>query len=201
MDADRPVVMPEDEVQFRLAQLLLLMNAMDNHKHPGATLERIGYYDFLSANPFLVVEPDSREASLLRLAGFDPQVLSYASSGQRFTSRRERIQHDLSLLVAYGCCTVKNEQGGLVYGITSAGRELTAHLTATYARSFTTAAEVVVGKLRRLSDARLRRETASWLRVDGSSRPAAVLASVLATVDDGRAVLQPREQSYAEEDR
>lgn len=49
MDADRPVVMPEDEVQFRLAQLLLLMNAMANQKPPGANLERIAYYDFLSA--------------------------------------------------------------------------------------------------------------------------------------------------------
>ncbi|GEB60049.1 ABC-three component system middle component 2 [Streptomyces gardneri] len=201
MDTDRPVVMPEDEVQFRLAQLLLLMNAMADQKPYGANLERIAYYDFLSANPFLVVEPDSREASLLRLAGFDPRVLSYASSGQRFTSRRERIQHDLSLLVAYGCCSAANEQGGLVYRITSAGRELSTHLTTTYARSFTTAAEMVVGKLRRLSDARLRKETAGWVRVDGNNRPAAALASVLGTVDNGSTVLQPLDQPFAEDDR
>ena len=95
MEAHRPVMMPEDEVTFRLAQLLLLLEAVAGQDAKGANLERIGYYDFLSANPFLVVASDGREGSLLRLAGFDPQVLSYASSSQRFTSRRERIQHDL----------------------------------------------------------------------------------------------------------
>ncbi|WP_338069306.1 hypothetical protein, partial [Streptomyces antimycoticus] len=95
MEAHRPVMMPEDEVTFRLAQLLLLLDAVAEQDVKGASLERIGYYDFLSANPFLVVDSDGREGNMLRLAGFDPRVLSYASSSQRFTSRRERIQHDL----------------------------------------------------------------------------------------------------------
>ncbi|MFJ9566836.1 hypothetical protein ACIRQQ_43225 [Streptomyces fuscichromogenes] len=50
--------------------------------------------------------------------------MSYASSGQRFTSRRERIQHDLSLLVAYGCCSPAAKQGSLLYRITHHGRHL-----------------------------------------------------------------------------
>ncbi|AEY94313.1 hypothetical protein SHJG_p1182 (plasmid) [Streptomyces hygroscopicus subsp. jinggangensis 5008] len=173
---------------------------MARHSQQGAGLERIGYYDFLSANPFLVVEPDSREAALLRLAGFDPRVLSYASSGQRFTSRRERIQYDLSLLVAYGCCSVANENGGLVYSITTAGRQMSTQLTSTYARSFTTAAEMVIGKLRRLSDAGLRRQTAQWLRVDGD-RPGAGLASVLATAHRMQDIRQPSGLLFTEDNR
>ncbi|MGW9432228.1 ABC-three component system middle component 2 [Streptomyces decoyicus] len=179
MEADRPVVMPEDEVQFRLAQLLLLLEALSGQDLPGATLERIGYYDFLSANPFLVVDAGSREASLLRLAGFDPRTLSYASSGQRFTGRRERIQHDLSLLAAHGCCSAAAEQGSLLYRITDHGRHLSSQLTTTYATSFSTAAGIVVGKLKRMSDARLRKESATWLRLDSARSPSAALAQIV----------------------
>ncbi|MFC7841630.1 ABC-three component system middle component 2 [Streptomyces sp. NPDC057382] len=179
MQADRPVVMPEDEVPFRLAQLLLLLDAVAAQDANGATLERIGYYDFLSANPFLVVPSEGRDASLLRLAGFDPQVLAYASSSQRFTSRRERIQHDLALLVAYGCCRVQNRNGSFTYSITEAGQHLGGQFTATYATSFATAADIVVRQLRKLSDKRLREQTARWLRPDGPGGPAAALMSVL----------------------
>ncbi|WP_436789637.1 ABC-three component system middle component 2 [Yinghuangia sp. YIM S10712] len=192
MEADRPVVMPEDEVQFRLAQLLLLMEAMAGQGIAGASLERLGYYDFLSANPFLVVEPDSREASRLRLAGFDPRALSYGSSGQRFTSRRERIQHDLSLLVAYGFCTVRNQEGGIIYSITSSGRALSSQLTTAYAAHFSTAAEIVVGKLRRLSDTRLRKDTANWIRVEGTNRPGSALAAVLGSMGRHPSPMPPR---------
>jgi len=174
--------MPEDEVQFRLAQLLLLMDAMACQGLVGANLERLAYYDFLSANPFLVVEPDSREALRLRLAGFDPRALSYGSSGQRFTSRRERIQHDLSLLVAYGLCVVGNQSSGIIYSITPAGRALSSQLTTSYASYFSTAAEMVIGKLRRLSDTRLRKDTADWIRVEGTDRPGSALADTLGTL-------------------
>nr|WP_206439426.1 ABC-three component system middle component 2 [Streptomyces scabichelini] len=184
--------MPEDEVQFRLAQLLLLMDALASQDLPGATLERIGYYDFLSANPFLVVDPDSREASLLRLAGFDPRTLSYASSGQRFTSRRERIQHDLALLVAYGCCTASAQEGSLMYSITDGGRRLSSQLTTTYATSFSTAAEMIVRKLKRMSDTRLRKESASWLRLNSTGNsPGAALAKVLGSVSQPLHTMTP----------
>ncbi|MFD7608369.1 ABC-three component system middle component 2 [Streptomyces mirabilis] len=179
MNAHPPVVMPEDEVPFRLAQLLLLLTSVTEQDASGASLERIGYYDFLSANPFLVVPSEGREASLLRLAGFDPQVLAYASSSQRFTSRRERIQHDLALLVAYGCCQVHNRDGALAYSITANGLELGGQFTATYATSFRTASSIVVRRLRKLSDKGLREQTARWLRPDGHSGPAAALMSVL----------------------
>ncbi|WP_030396796.1 ABC-three component system middle component 2 [Kitasatospora purpeofusca] len=181
MQTHRPVIMPEDEVQFRLAQLLLLLDAVADHDLHGASLERIGYYDFLSANPFLVVPANDRDAGRLRLAGFDPQVLAYASSSQRFTSRRERIQHDLALLVAYGCCEVRNHEKALSYAITDTGRTLSSHFTATYATSFSTAASIVVRRLRRLSDKALRDQTTQWLRPAGHDGPAAALLGILGT--------------------
>ncbi|BFV56338.1 hypothetical protein KCMC57_up14420 [Kitasatospora sp. CMC57] len=181
MQTRPPVVMPEDEVQFRLAQLLLLLDAVCGHEQYGASLERIGYYDFLSANPFLVVPSEDRDAGRLRLAGFDPQVLAYASSSQRFTSRRERIQHDLALLVAYDCCAVSNHDKALHYAITDIGRTLSARLTATYATSFSTAAAIVVRRLRRLSDKALREQTAQWLRPASHDGPAAALLGILGT--------------------
>jgi hypothetical protein len=184
MQTHRPVIMPEDEVQFRLAQLLLLLDAVADHELHGASLERIGYYDFLSANPFLVVPSDDREAGRLRLVGFDPQVLAYASSSQRFTSRRERIQHDLSLLVAYGCCEVRNHEKALSYVITDTGRMLSTRFTATYATSFSTAASIVVRRLRRLSDKALREQTAQWLRPAGHDGPAAALLGILGAGPD-----------------
>ncbi|MFJ1793112.1 ABC-three component system middle component 2 [Kitasatospora griseola] len=184
MQAHRPVIMPEDEVQFRLAQLLLLLDAVADNDVHGANLERIGYYDFLSANPFLVVPPNDRDAGTLRLAGFDPQVLAYASSSQRFTSRRERIQHDLSLLVAYGCCEVRNHEKALSYAITETGRTLSTRFTATYAAAFSTAANIVIRRLRRLSDKALREQATQWLRPVGHDGPAAALFAVLGAGPD-----------------
>src|SRR5689334_8305088 len=97
-----PVVVPEDDVVFRLAQLLLLLSSLGQERRPGIALERLGYYDFLVANPLLVVtsEKDPDRIRLL-MAGFDGRALSYASPAHRFTTRRERLQHDLALLVAY----------------------------------------------------------------------------------------------------
>ncbi|MEI5032305.1 hypothetical protein RB201_03515 [Streptomyces sp. S1A(2023)] len=67
----------------------------------------------------------------------------------------------------------------LTYSITEAGQDLGGQFTATYATSFTTAAGIVVRQLRKLSDKRLREQTARWLRPDGNGGPAAALMSVL----------------------
>lgn len=94
----------------------------------------------------------------------------------------ERIQHDLGLLVAYGCCEVHNRDGAFAYLLSNRGRELGARFTATYATyaaSFATAASIVVRRLRKLSDKALREQTARWLWPDGESGPGAALLSVL----------------------
>ncbi|MEX5709100.1 ABC-three component system middle component 2 [Parafrankia sp. FMc6] len=170
-----PVVVPEDDVIFRLAQLLLLLAALDRLEHPGLSLERLGCYDFLVANPLLVltdeIDPDRKR---LLMAGFDGRALSYASPAHRFTTRRERLRHDLALLVAYGLAAPTVDRS-ILYAVTPAGVELASRFKAVYARSYRLSAEIVVRRLRRLSDQKLREQVHAWTTVGHKSpRPEAL---------------------------
>ncbi|SCE01831.1 MULTISPECIES: hypothetical protein [unclassified Streptomyces] len=176
MHADRPVVMPEDEVPFRLAQLLL--DAVTAQDANGTTLGRIGYYDFLSANPFLVVPPRRGRQPLatgrIRPAGPGLRVLLPAvHKPARTYPARPGAPGGLR------CYRIRNRDGSLTYSITEAGQDLGGRFTATYATSFTTASGIVVRQLRKLTDKRLREQTARWLRPDGPDGPAAALMGVL----------------------
>jgi hypothetical protein len=154
---------PEERVVFRLGQLALLFEVADTHSAPVRTVDRLGYYDFFSANPFIVVDGDARRDSAdrlaLRLAGFSDRQLSYASTGQRFASRRRRLQHDLALLIAYGLVTLTGDG----YELTDDGRQLTGRLTSVYADAYREAARVVLQRLKPMSDARLRQRAQDWL--------------------------------------
>ncbi|QKV74242.1 ABC-three component system middle component 2 [Amycolatopsis sp. Hca4] len=164
----QPVAVPEDDVVFRLAQLLLLFQALDRADVASADIERLGYYDFLSANPFLIAEDISAtDRTKLLLAGFDGRALSYASPSQRFTSRRERLQHDLVLLLAYGLADAIVLHG-VQYSLTGEGRRLASQFTAVYAQSYSVAADIVLRHVRRLSPTRLRENVHRWLSVYGS---------------------------------
>lgn len=154
---------PDDSTTFRLAQLTVLLGVAQREDVPVRTVDRLGIYDFLSANPFVVVSGGSdRDASdrlTLRLAGFSDKQLSYASTGQRFVSRRRRLQHDLSILVAYGLVTVK----AAGYELTSEGTGVAAAFSSVYADSYRTAAWIVLGRLRKLSDRKLSEQMRAWL--------------------------------------
>lgn len=170
-----PVVVPEDDVIFRLAQLLLLLAALDRVEHPGLSLERLGCYDFLVANPLLVLtDENDPERKRLLMAGFDGRALSYASPAHRFTTRRERLQHDLALLVAYGLAAPTVDRS-VLYAVTPAGVELASRFTAVYARSYRLSADIVVRRLRRLSDQKLRKQVHAWTTTGRDSpRPEAL---------------------------
>ena len=124
---------PDDWTTFRLAQLTLLLEVAHEARVPIRTLDRLGVYDFLSANPFVVVSGaearDESDRLTLRLAGFSDRQLSYASTGQRFISRRKHLQRDLSILVAYGVAHVD----GASWGLTASGTELAAGFETVYA--------------------------------------------------------------------
>jgi hypothetical protein len=159
----RPVA-PEDHVLFRLAQLILLLRVVAPPDQPGIGLERLGYYDFFSANPFQVVPNDDAEArAQLHLAGFDERQLSYASTGQRFANRRRRLQHDVALLVAYDLAEPRS--GG--WGLTTRGLHTAEQLTALYADQYMASVSVVVARLIRLTDTGLARQARGWLREPG----------------------------------
>jgi len=166
---------PENDTVFRLAQLLLLLDTLRRESQPRAALERLAYYDFFSANPYLVINREDDDHRQLVMAGFDDRSLSYASSGQRFTSRRERLQHDLALLVAYELANAVVEGGAVTYGVTDRGTALAAQFTALYARSYVLSASLVVRRLRKLSDSKLRESARSWLRPEHAALPDAVL--------------------------
>jgi hypothetical protein len=162
---------PEDHDVFRLAQLVLLLDVAAEVKKPVVTLERLGYYDFFSASPFVVMGKDSQRDSedrlALKLAGFVESQLSYASTGQRWVSRRRRLQHDLALLLSYGLVSLHDE----TIGLTTAGRDLANQLSTVYADAYRVSAAVVIRRLSRLSDRALSESVqrwlgASWLTID-----------------------------------
>lgn len=160
-----PVVIPEHDTIFRLAQLVLLLDAAARFHPDGMPLERLGVYDFIAANPLLMAssedDPDRFE---LLMAGFDDRALSYASPAQRFATRRERLQHDLTLLLAYDLASAA-VRGHVQYRLTPTGHELAAQFTAMYAHSYTIAANIVVNRLRKVSDSRLRESITDWTRL------------------------------------
>jgi hypothetical protein len=167
-----PVVVPEDDVIFRLAQLLLLLASLDRLRQGGVSLERLGCYDFLVANPLLVLTDETdRDRKRLLMAGFDGRALNYASPAHRFTTRRERLQHDLALLVAYGLAAPTVNKS-VLYAVTGDGLELAGSFTALYARAYRLSADILVRRLSRLSDTRLREAVSTWTTVGrGTSRP------------------------------
>ena len=129
-------------------------------------MERISLYDFFADNPFLIFGRDTDEHQTLVLAGFDSRNLSYQSSAQRFSSRRERLQHDLATLVAYGLTSATTEARRVVYALTDAGRDHAAALRSLYAQAYRSSAALVGRVLNKLSDRALQEQTRNWLRAD-----------------------------------
>jgi hypothetical protein len=100
------------------------------------------------------------------LAGFDSRNLSYQSSAQRFTNRRARLQYDLALLVSYGLVRPEVVAKRVAYGLTDDGAELADRFESLYVRSYRKSAQMIVARLNRLTDARLREDAKRWLRAE-----------------------------------
>ena len=182
-----PVVVPEDDVVFRLAQLLLLLASLSTTKQPRVALERLGYYDFLIANPLLVLTDETDlDRKRLLAAGFDGRALSYASPAQRFATRRERLQHDLALLMAYGLVEPAIDKS-ILYTITMDGVELAERFTAIYARSYRLAAGILLRRLSRMSDRALREAMRTWITIG----PDDVFTEVVDLLDSSAAIYGP----------
>jgi hypothetical protein len=151
---------PEEITTFRLAHLVILLGEVAPAHGRSVDLETLGYYDFFSANPFIIVkQDDSRDRARLHQAAFDERQLAYASSGSRFANRRKRLQHDFALLVAYGLA----EQRGDGYGQTDRGAAFVSGLTALYVDQYRESVKVVHGRLRGFSAPGLARQARAWL--------------------------------------
>lgn len=167
-DVDRLPVRPEALLQFRLARLLVLLDvAAAQQPVKPLDIERLAFYDFFAANPFLIFgekDPDRRD---VLLAGFNANSLSYNSSAQRFTNRRARLQHDLTLLIAYALAQAENLQGRIAYTVTERGSSTARDLRTLYAAAYRDSAAIVIRRLSKLSDKKLREEARRWLRAEG----------------------------------
>lgn len=153
----------EARTTFRLARLLLFVSVATARGRPVPSIDRLAYYEFLADNPFIILDTsdtaDDADRLALEMAGFSPMQLSYASSGQRFASRRQRLQHDLALLVSRDLVRV----GAKGYETTPAGTELTQSLSSIYADSYGVSASIVLRRLSSLSAAALERAARGWL--------------------------------------
>jgi hypothetical protein len=155
------IASPEDHTRFRLAQLIILLGEIAPANAKGINLERIGYYDFFAANPFAMIDQaNTRDRARLHRAAFNEGQLSYASTGSRFANRRQRLQHDLALLVAFGL--VEPRTGG--YGATEQSVVLVEQFHALYADQYRESVRVVHRHLRRLSEPQLAASARRWLR-------------------------------------
>jgi hypothetical protein len=154
---------PEAHRTFRLAQLLLLLDVAREAGRKIGSVDRLGYYEFLADSPFIVVEGDTKrdrdDRVALELAGFVRDQLAYASSGHRFASRRRRIQHDLSRLIAYGLVAIVKDG----YVITEQGAELAGNFRSVYADAYRVSAEIILRRLTSLSNAALESSVRRWL--------------------------------------
>lgn len=160
-EASRP---PEDYAMFRWAQLLLLLSASDAVHADGTAMERLVHYDFFSSNPYLVMDGDDPARHDLALAGFHSEPLSYASSGHRFATRRQRIEFDLAALVSRGLVAVAVVGGHVLYRSTGEGRDLRESFTAMYADDYTKSAELIIRRLSKLTDTALADRARTWLQ-------------------------------------
>lgn len=158
---------PDDLLAFRLGRLVLLLDTVPGL--PSAKpfdIERISFYDFFADNPFLIFGRDTPEHETLVIAGFDSRNLSYQSSAQRFSSRRERLQHDLATLIAYGLAVAAPEARRVVYALTESGTEYASSLRSLYAQAYRVSGGLVGRTLNKLSDRALQEQTRKWLRAD-----------------------------------
>ncbi|MFF6891299.1 ABC-three component system middle component 2 [Streptomyces microflavus] len=156
---------PEDQEEFRLAQLLLLLEVAERASVT-PSIERLGVLDFFSANPFLVIHPNELEYQELVLAGFSVKPLTYASPGHRFVTRRSRLTNDLALLLSYGFAIPATSAGHRVYQISESGRSAANHLSSIYAQAYRASVEMIVKRVRKIPDSKLPEFCRKWLHAD-----------------------------------
>jgi predicted transcriptional regulator len=157
----------EDEDLFNSARLLILFDALSNLSQDGVPIERIAYYDFFSAHPFLVIGKDETDLKLdLLYYGFESTTIGYISSSQRFSNRRERLKHFLAKLLMRDLIQLKNQDGLFLYSITEHGTTTSSQFKSLYMEAYKKSAAIIVSKLARLSDKKLSQNAREWLKAE-----------------------------------
>jgi hypothetical protein len=155
---------PEDDVIFNSSRLLLFFEVSRNIKpDQGTDLERVAYYDFFAANPFLIVGKDDPLRLELELEGFEPNKLEYISTPQRFRTKRASLKQYLSMLLSKGLISIENSDGKILYRITQRGMDVAGKISSLYAIAYRKSVAFVLKKLKDYSDKRLWEEASLWL--------------------------------------
>ncbi len=155
---------PEDATVFNSSRLLLLLDVLnDLGVKKGVDLERLSYYDFFAANPFLIIGKDDPCRLELEIEGFEPNKLEYMSSDQRYRTKRTLIKQYLSLLLSKGLTKVLNMDGKILYEITPLGIEISSRINSMYAIAYKKSVTCVVKMLKGYSDAQLWEKASEWL--------------------------------------
>jgi hypothetical protein len=150
---------------FRMAQIMLVLVGAQAQGSK-LDLERLSVIEFLSANPFLVVDEDSPASNQLRLQGFGRHSITYASPSQRFVSRRERVTSDIAQLVAFGLVQLTVHEGQRVFTVTESGQQAADSLYSVYADAYRLSVATVTPIVMKLSSPKMRERLETWLRVD-----------------------------------
>jgi hypothetical protein len=150
---------------FRMAQIILVLVGAQAQGSK-LDLERLSVIEFLSANPFLVLETDSPASNQLRLQGFGRHSITYASPSQRFVSRRERVTSDIAQLVAFGLVRLTVHEGRRVFTVTELGQRSADSLCSVYADAYRLSIATVAPLVMRLSSPKMREHLETWLRMD-----------------------------------
>ena len=155
---------PEDAIVFNSSRLLLLFEVLNELKvKNGLDLERLCYYDFFSANPFLIITKEDPLHLEIEVEGFEPNKLEYVSTAQRYSTKRVSIKQYLSLLLSKGLITVVNKNGKLLYEITQLGIETSKKINTLYAFAYKKSVSCIVKKLKEYSDKQLGEKASEWL--------------------------------------
>jgi hypothetical protein len=156
----------EDEDIFNASRLLILFDVLNKSaKYKSVGIERIPYYDFFSANPFLIFNSDKSKVEL-RLEGFPSRTISYSSSNHRFISRVEKLKYCISYLISRDLINIDYNDGRILYIITQKGIDIAATIKTFYSNSYRKSSIMVIKLLEPMSNTKLFKESKKWLKAD-----------------------------------
>lgn len=155
---------PEDAIIFNASRLLLLFETINKLTPEQAIdLDRLSYYDFFAANPFLLIDKSNPHWLDLELEGFKPNKIEYIGTAQRFRTKRLSIKQYLALLLSKGLLKLENSDDKIVFNITLIGVETASKFNSTYAITYRKSASYIISKLKSYSDTKLSEDAKKWL--------------------------------------
>lgn len=158
----------DDDDLFNSARILILFDVFDeNDTLCGLNIEKIGYYDFFSAQPFLIFGNDEKSLKVqLLLNGFEETTIGYMSSSQRFVNRREKLKHYIALLISRDLVKTTVYNGEIVYSITEQGQNIADVFNTQYDFSYRKSAKLIIKKFKGWSTNKISLNAKKWLKAE-----------------------------------